>query len=163
MKAADESRGVRAGIATLHRCDGEGEDAGGLEAGAFGEQPGECSDKQRRADDEDEGEGHLQRHDAFSQADTAEAGSGALAERADQAAAAGVEGGSKATQEAGGEADEEGEGEQAKAEGSAQGVAGEVVRQKRDQRADGEGSVPWGMGKRGEGIDTSSFYSSGYA
>ncbi len=80
MEAADEPRGVRAGIATLHGCDGEREDAGGLESGAFGEQTGERPDKQRGADDEDEGEGHLQSDDAFAQANTAEAGSGALAE-----------------------------------------------------------------------------------
>ncbi len=75
--------------------------------GPFGEQTGERPDKQRGGDDKDEGEGHLQRDDVFAQADTAEAGSGALAEQTDQAAAAGVEGGSKAAQKAGGEAGED--------------------------------------------------------
>src|SRR5580658_9635607 len=126
MQPADETRSVRAGITTLHGCDGEGEDTGGLETGAFGFETGERPDKQRGANDEDEGESHLQSDDAFAQADTAEAGSGALAERADQTAAACVEGRSKAAQQAGGEAGEEGEGEQAKAEGSAQGAGGEV-------------------------------------
>ena len=38
-----------------------------------------------------------------------------------------MEGGSKAAEEAGGDAGEEGEGEQAKAEGSAQGVGGDIA------------------------------------
>ncbi len=136
--AADEPRGVRAGIATLYGCDGEREDAGGFEAGAFGEQAGQCADKQRGADDEDEREGHLQRDDALAEADAAETGAAALAERADQAVAAGVEGGSKAAQQAGGKAGEEREREQAKADVGAERVAGEIVRQERDQRAHGE-------------------------
>ncbi len=76
----------------------------------------------------------------LAEADAAEAGAAALAERADQAVAAGVEGGSEAAEEAGGEAGEEREGEQAKAEGGAQGVGGEIVRQERDERADRERS-----------------------
>ena len=74
--------------------------------------------------------------DALAQADTAEAGSGAFSERADQAASTGVKGGSKAAEETSGNASEEGEGEQTKAEGSAQGARGAILRQKRDQRAD---------------------------
>src|SRR5579863_9296026 len=113
MKAPNEPRGIRAGIATLHGRNGEGEHAGGFEARAFGVQTGQRADKQRGTDYEDEGKGHLQSDDAFAQAHTAEAGSSALAERADQAAAARVESGSEATQKAGGETDEDSEREQA--------------------------------------------------
>ena len=73
---------------------------------------------------------------ALAEADTAEAGAAALAKRGDQAVATGVEGGSKAAEEAGGEAGEESESEQAKAEGVAQSVGGEIVRQERDEPAD---------------------------
>src|SRR5215467_3735943 len=97
------------------------------------EPPGECPGKQPGADDKDQGEGHLQRDDAFAQADTARTGSGSLAERSDQAAATGVESGSNSAQQASRQAGEEGEGEKAKAESFAQARGSEVVRQERDQ------------------------------
>ena len=109
----------------MQRGDGEGDEAGGIEAGAFGQQTGERAEEQRGADDEDEREGHLQGDDALAEADAAEAGAAALAERVDEVVAAGVEGGSEAAQEAGGEAGQEREGEQAQAEGGAERVGGE--------------------------------------
>ena len=136
VEAADQARGVGAGIAVLQRGDGEGEEAGRIEAGPFGQQAGERAQEQGGADDQDQREGHLEGDDRLAQADAAEAGAAALAERVDQAVAAGAEGGSKATQEAGGYASEEGEGEQAKAERVAQGVGGELVGQERDEPAD---------------------------
>src|SRR5207249_39601 len=41
VKAADQARGVDAGIAILQRSDSEGEETGRIEAGALGEQSGE--------------------------------------------------------------------------------------------------------------------------
>ena len=59
--AADEARGVGAGVAVLQRIDGEGEEAGRIEAGPFGQQAGERAHEQGGADEEDQREGHLQR------------------------------------------------------------------------------------------------------
>ena len=114
VEAADQARGVGAGIAILQRSDGEGEEAGRIEAGPFGQQAGERAQEEGGADEEDEGEGHLEGDDRLAEADAAEAGAAALAERVDEVVTAGVEGGRKAAQQAGGEAGEEREGEQAR-------------------------------------------------
>ena len=80
VEAADQARGVGIGIAILCRSDGEGEEAGRIEAGPFGKQTGERAEEEGGADEEDEGEGHLEGDDRLAEADAAEASAAALAE-----------------------------------------------------------------------------------
>ena len=52
VEAADEPRGVGTGVAVIQRSDGEGEEAGGIEAGPFGQQAGERTQEHGGADEE---------------------------------------------------------------------------------------------------------------
>ena len=63
VEAAHQARGIGFGIAILRGSDSEREEAGGIEAGPFGEQTGERAQKQRGANEENEGEGHLEGND----------------------------------------------------------------------------------------------------
>jgi hypothetical protein len=59
IDAADQAGRVCARIAILERGERERDEAGGVEAGAFGEQIRERANEQGRARDEDQGKGDL--------------------------------------------------------------------------------------------------------
>ncbi|SPF37665.1 hypothetical protein SBA4_2040009 [Candidatus Sulfopaludibacter sp. SbA4] len=153
VEAADQARGVGAGVAVFQRSNGEGEEAGRIEAGPFGQQAGERAQEQGGANEEDEGEGYLEGDDGFAQADSPEAGASALAERVDDVVAAGVQSRGDAAEEAGGETGEEGESEEVEADAGTERVGGQVVGQECDEgphggRGEGDAEDAAGEGEQ---------------
>src|SRR5690242_17869536 len=97
-------------MSVLMRGKAERYQAGGVEAGAFGQQIGQRSQEQSGRDDEDQRQRHLQGDYALAQANAAELRTAALTERRREVIAASVNGWSEAADKAGSEAHQAREG-----------------------------------------------------
>src|SRR5947207_1048788 len=98
-------------------------------------QAGERAQEEGGADEEDEGEGHLEGDNRLAEADAAESATAALAERVDDVVTAGVQRGREAAEQPGGEAGQERKPEKVEAEARTERVGGQVVGQEGDEGA----------------------------